>query len=311
MILASCAPLSRNQPEKNQPAMTRFSEETPASEAAKRELEGILRLRREMVLKSLTATPVDTEMLKAALRDIGHVGLGYRGGLFREGVSKTGRLKLYPDGYEYEGIYVSLNRDTCDAPPDDWLTQLIAPLTKGFTPVDLLMLLVFSTPPEMRPERDRLVAEADAKIRAGLLDLSSKHHQMRETTDGPIENNLARPSLAGAITIWVAQYHGSRGETARAVSSTEQYYVNIVLYQVGNPRHAMAVRFSDGYPCIGLEGKVEVSAGDPELDAALKKLVRDALAPLSELDARTWQEIRKRNSPADAGGGGLATQDRE
>ena len=38
------------------------------------------------------------------------------------------------------------------------------------------------------------------------------------------------------------------------------------------------------YPNLGLVGQIGTHAGDAELDAALKKLVADALAPLKELD---------------------------
>jgi hypothetical protein len=38
------------------------------------------------------------------------------------------------------------------------------------------------------------------------------------------------------------------------------------------------------YASLALMGQVHASAGDPFLDAALKKLVADALAPLEVLD---------------------------
>ena len=56
---------------------------------------------------------------------------------------------------------------------------------------------------------------------------------------------------------------------------------------------------SELYPNIALMGQIQASAGDPELDAASKKRVGDALAPLDELnkkatpgepDAETWDE---------------------
>ena len=41
------------------------------------------------------------------------------------------------------------------------------------------------------------------------------------------------------------------------------------------------------YPSLGLVGQIALSAGDGELDKALKKLVSDALAPLKRLDEKT------------------------
>ena len=76
------------------------------------------------------------------------------------------------------------------------------------------------------------------------------------------------------------------------------------------PDEVEQLKHSRLYPRLGLVGQVGTRAANPELNAALKKSVADALAPLTELEERVAKQLnqvapatsnfRRRQSEAEA-----------
>jgi hypothetical protein len=136
--------------------------------------------------------------------------------------------------------------------------------------------------PELKEKRDKLLAQADAAIRKGLLELGEKYPQMKKA--GRSWDRVSRTSEPGRIGIHV--YYSVRPKGANAPAGTpekEQFGVLVVIQPP--PEEPVQLVMSVLHPKLGLVGQVGTSAGDPELAAALKKLVDDALRPLADLDA--------------------------
>ena len=248
--------------------------------------------RQRMFVHALTATPVNTEELRRTLRDIGHVRASY----YRWVESAGAKAGWKEDGVPRRKLTeVALNRDAQGFPPEDWISQITAPLANGFTPLG--GQLAFVPPPDVVPERDRLLAEADEKLRAGLLELSRRFPQMRRSTHGTIEKDLAGRSAPGGITIWVGRFHDGKGGLKAAVPENDRYFVSVHLQALAYSVQAPQMGMIELYPSIGLMGQINASAGNADLDAALKQLVTDSLAPLAELDAKARGKIGDMDPP--------------
>jgi hypothetical protein len=233
--------------------------------------------RGKLLFKSLAATPVDTHGLRSALRDIGHVELTYRKGpltAWREGATVT-------DGQIYLTTMVALNRTARGDAPDEWIDKLTAPLAEGYKPS--LLRLAVAPADDARAHRDRIIAEADGRLRAGLLDLAKKYPVLAKTNWGTLEEALSGTSPKGTLMIWAGHYSGSPDGLKAEVPEKERFNILISLEPIHWP--------SDGhwamnqvYPNLALMGQVLASARESEADAAVKALVAEVLGPLQTLN---------------------------
>ena len=142
-------------------------------------------------------------------------------------------------------------------------------------------------------KRDALLARADADIRAGLLALAKEFPQIAQA-DG--WKAVAGKSRAGEVNLGLYWKVEAYPKTA---SPRGDAFALTVILSLGRPAGTQPAWFTL-YGNLGLVGKAEAKAGDPKLDAALKTLVTDALAPLDELDkhiAATTQSATPRASP--------------
>ncbi len=138
---------------------------------------------------------------------------------------------------------------------------------------------------------DALLAQADAKIRTGLLRLSRRFPQLQRTNSGTLLPELAQRSPAGSLGIYVVhQGNGRRvkGGGLTPVARKDAYSLVVFLRHGARfddvSREQMAE--SELYPRLHLMGQVIAGAGDPKLDAALKTLLRQALASLQAREAQ-------------------------
>jgi beta-lactamase regulating signal transducer with metallopeptidase domain len=134
---------------------------------------------------------------------------------------------------------------------------------------------------ELLQERDRLLAEADMQIREGLLELAKGFPQLRK------ERNwqwLMSPSEAGRISIVLSHPPPPKARRRYGVPFRERERFSIGVIVRPRPSEIEQLAWLPIYPNLELGGQVGVSAGDANLEAALKRLVDDALEPLKRLN---------------------------
>ena len=143
--------------------------------------------------------------------------------------------------------------------------------------------LADSLPEGVAQERNRLLAEADAKIRDGVRKLAEAWPLLKK---GQSWERLARASDPGTIGIGFrrTQPGGKGGTDERAFPPSEAFSILVVVKLPPDEIEQLSLRRM--YPRLGLVGQVGTRAANPDLDVALKKLVTDALAPLHELEKR-------------------------
>lgn len=150
--------------------------------------------------------------------------------------------------------------------------------------------------PAQEKERDRLLADVDAKLRQGLLVLAEQLPQLRQTNHGSLAEALAKPSLAGEIRIAVGHYNaggrysGPPDGSTQPVAEGDSYLFEYVLKPVGGAAEQFKVL--EMFPNLGLEGRCDLRAGDVELGDALRKLLTDALASLVALNMMRCDDAR-------------------
>ncbi len=236
-----------------------------------------IRQRGQMVFKALEAKPADQAALAKALADVGHVEAEFR----------SEPLKKWVEGARVIGGQicltntVALNRDERGPAPQEWITKLTGPLAHEQQLV--VLKLAIAPTPEVRAQRDALLARADAKVRAGLLELAKTYPQLEKTNWGTQAEALEGASPAGKIVIWAGHYSGGSAGLKTPVPKADRYNVFVVLCPILWPVPQGEWAMNQAYPGLALMGQVHADAGDPELRAALSKLVADALAPLERL----------------------------
>ncbi|MHC4212050.1 MAG: tetratricopeptide repeat protein [Planctomycetota bacterium] len=133
----------------------------------------------------------------------------------------------------------------------------------------------------LRKERDRLLGEIGAEIRKGIIELSQRFPQLAKSSDWT--RFLAETSGQGRIEIGLRHIYGSKsGNSSKPVLENDRYSVLVVIKPP--PPQTEQIAMFPLYPNLGLVGQVGTSAGNPDLDTSLKKLVDDALLPLKQLD---------------------------
>jgi hypothetical protein len=237
-----------------------------------------LKERGEMVFKALEAGSPDLGALRAALTDVGHVEASFRSKPLRQWVEGA----TVVEGRIVRAPVVALNRPRRGAPPEEWIEKLAAPAREGYGLS--LLKLAFAPTDSARQQRDRILAEADAKIRSGMAEMTGKFPQLARTNWGSIVDALEGRSPAGRVVIWAGHYQDDRTGLKTPVPKNDSYNALVMLRPLEWPEPPGQWALKPMYASLALMGQVHASAGDPFLDAALKKLVADALAPLEVLD---------------------------
>ena len=134
---------------------------------------------------------------------------------------------------------------------------------------------------EVIEARDKVLAQADMRIRSGLRELSETFPQLNKARD--YERTITGASAKGRISIGLFYAHEGKAKTMKIpVPEDEQSSVLVVI----QPPFITETQLSIGpiYPNLGLVGQVSTSAGEPQLAAELNELVNTALVPLKQLD---------------------------
>ncbi len=236
--------------------------------------------RGKMIFRALLAQPIDKQAIGKALVDIGHVELSYRSRPLSRWVDGARVI----EGRIHLGKVVGLNRDDRGDPPKEWIERLCAPLSKGLQPQ--LLKLALAPTPQVRARRDRLLALADAKIRAGLLELAKKYPALNKTNWGTLQRALEGTSPPGRISIWAGYYHGGSTGLKQPVPKPQRFNVFVLLRPLHWPVPAGQWKMQPMYSRLALMGQAFADAGDPELRGELRKLISDALTPLERLNDR-------------------------
>ena len=227
-----------------------------------------------------------------------------------------------PPGSENNDLYIEVgerwavevgNRWLVQAGPDypDWLTRSLAPgwhvirVTPICRPVQeraslpdarpVSRAVAFEILPGERPARPapvplpgearekmyRLLAEADKKLRQGLQDLAKTFPQVGTADDQPLDGVVTEwpPRLEGLLSVWFHRH--PLGKTPPA-PDPDDWSLMAWLEPAVIPVTRMKV--GDVCPNLYLHGAVGASTTDPKLQAALQKLLDEALAPLMALD---------------------------
>jgi hypothetical protein len=130
--------------------------------------------------------------------------------------------------------------------------------------------------------RDRLLSKADHQIRTGLLtQFVEKYPQIRKARD--FETMISGKSEEGRIGISLRHIHSGKAKTMdEPVPENERFSVLVVIQEP--PRMPTQLEMGPIYSNLGLVGQINMTAGDKELEAGLKKLVDDALKLLAEFN---------------------------
>ena len=226
---------------------------------------------------------------------------------FRVQVSK---VPMQGPGYrwEYLGLVGWTTLHTAPGIPGALVGKLQDALTRALVKIGRLnrQALDARLPRAIRTERERRLAAADAAIRKGLQRLAERHPLLKK---GRPWDRLSTPSGPGRIGIHLRRQRGGKGGTdARDFPPSEAYSVLVVIKPP--PDEIEQLVLVPMYRNLGLVGQVGVRAADPQLDLALKKLVSEALAPLSELERRASAAPKAPATPATPPAGGARANPR-
>jgi len=136
-----------------------------------------------------------------------------------------------------------------------------------------------SVVPDLQRERDILLAEADAAIRDGIVELAEKFPQLKRAKSWGLISVRSEP---GRIGIY---FYRTDPGSKPGVRKREDYIVTVDIRPIPSDVQEFQLGMDPIYPNLGLVGLVGAGAGDAELDAALNKLIDKALAPLRRLAA--------------------------
>ena len=145
-------------------------------------------------------------------------------------------------------------------------------------------------PNPIKQERDRLLAQADAQIRKGLIDLAKKYPQLKQTKGWEqLDEKPGSRKANESISIVLMVHAPGWGKTNRLAGDAMAITVGVYDDQPTPPTAGGRNLF---YRTLNLAGTVGAYAGEPELDKALNGLIKEALAPLAELEQRISATIQ-------------------
>jgi len=251
--------------------------------------------RKQRVMRALKSTPVDRELLKRALHDVGHLKIIYRAA---QPLEKKPRQLRYPfshafvgrrpDGNYYRMYDVYLNRPDGGEIPEHWLKKL-AESPPGYPVPVSVEGLGLALPKALRERRNRLVRQAGQRLKAGLLELAGTYPQLTKKSEEGVYKSVYEQDFTsedGWLWVTVGRKHGGKIRSRKPIPEAESYWAGIRL----TPTEWGVIEQTSRYPLypnLELEGHVSVGAGEERLDAALKRLVKAALEPLQELNDST------------------------
>jgi internalin A len=146
------------------------------------------------------------------------------------------------------------------------------------------------TPTGIAEQRDRLLGEADQLLRDGLIALAERFPQVRKSGRW---DDLTRPSAAGSVGILFMHTDRGLGNDTRDPVPDEESFSFMAVIKTP-PEQAEQWSLLPMYPRLGLVGQCHASAGDPALEAELKRLLEEGLRPLEKLN----EEVPEGGVPA-------------
>lgn len=184
-------------------------------------------------------------------------------------------------------VTLSIAPEPTASRPDAMGTSFPARIDVGRprAPTKVLVLSV-----EVQAERDRLLKQADHKLREGLKAMAKDFPPLRTANNKGLEKALDESdSPEGTISFWVGRATWDSKAPWKAESIRPEQAWSLMVYIGRPPGPDESPRQMAEFPLyekLGLVGQIDASAGDPKLDAALKKLLCEALAPLGELEKK-------------------------
>ncbi len=151
--------------------------------------------------------------------------------------------------------------------------------------------------PEQEKERDRLLAEADQRLRKGLIALGEEFPRLKAVHHW---NLVAGQSSPGSMIVHLSTVT-EESKTTGGVDVAEGERFSLLVNIIPADRvDKQQLKVGILYRNLGLFGITTARADDPKLDAALKKLLDDALSPLKVLDDQVGKSQPDAKHPAEA-----------
>ncbi|NQU20499.1 MAG: HEAT repeat domain-containing protein [Candidatus Nealsonbacteria bacterium] len=140
---------------------------------------------------------------------------------------------------------------------------------------------------DLTARRNELLAEADAKIRTGLVKLAQKYPYLKKAKAWRTVSDKSGPGRIGVFIVHT-KHQGSKAAQPTGDPEGEEVTILVMLEEPRSEENQLAGPI---YPNLGLVGQISTRADNRNLDAELKQLVDDALRPLRDLDATDVSDI--------------------
>jgi len=237
--------------------------------------KGLQERAERLLEKALATKPIDEERLRKILRPMVGGTIRYRD----------------PVGTGPRPSQVELPRKKAGEVPEEWIDRITEPMKDHSIVYADLKLGIRD---EFLAARDAEFTKADEKLRTGLYKLGDQFPFLKT----PTWEQLLKPAAGEPLGRLQFNYRDLNGPRSKdtgplnIVPKHEQFEILVVL-ETPNIQRQMAT--SSIFPALGLTGAFFHSAGDPNLEAALTKLVVDSQKPFRELDQRAAEIIAKEN----------------
>ena len=119
-----------------------------------------------------------------------------------------------------------------------------------------------------KTKRDKLVAEAKENIHKNLIELAKSFPWLEKSSEWDL---ILRPLEASPGWLEIRLYHNMPKQAPDPTPKFEHFRLTVDVRPPAPP--TANVPFRPLYPHLDLVGRVDIAAGDPELEEALKKLV--------------------------------------
>jgi hypothetical protein len=150
--------------------------------------------------------------------------------------------------------------------------------------------------PEQEQERDKAFAAVVQSLRQGLLELARTYPQLAISHGRPLEISFGHElDQPGELHFGGERSNITTGKRPQEenIPDSQTWAFGVALWPTGQGNQVMVV--GPLYPHLNLFGMTRAKAGEAKLDAALKKLLDEALAPLKALDEKVAKS--QANSP--------------
>jgi len=152
------------------------------------------------------------------------------------------------------------------------------------------------TPPEtsadpiipIRPTADQIneaLLKAEQTIREGVANLAITYPDLQVTDRGSLSQSLQERRIGHEVSISITHYAAVTRPSPGTPEERHGFAVKVWLIPPpGRDFTNLQVVPMILYRSLNVSGAVFVWAGNPQLDAALNKLVKEALAPIEQLE---------------------------